>query len=199
MWLRRAAIGVRPLPRSLIRGASLTPPRPVDSFEQQVHQYQDRIYGFACSFLKDQAAAQDVTQDVFIKYWEHYDDIDEDRALGWLMRVTRNACIDVFRKRKTRRRSVTVNSENLDRAESVQPSPHADAEATDFEEHLNEALDRINEPYRSVVMLREIQNLKYKEIANALDMPINTVKVYIHRGRKKLRKQLAEVFEHETA
>ena len=171
----------------------------MDSFEQQVHQYQDRVYGFACSFLKDDATAQDVTQDVFIKFWEHHDDIDSDRALAWLMRVTRNACIDVFRKRKTRRRSVTVNSENLDRAESVQPSPHADAEASDVEAHIHDALDRINEPYRSVVMLREIQNLKYKEIAQALDMPLNTVKVYIHRGRKKLRKQLAEVFEHETA
>lgn len=171
----------------------------MDSFEQQVHKYQDRVYGFACSFLKDQTRAQDITQDVFIKYWENYDDVDNDRALAWLLRVTRNACIDAFRKRKTRRRSVTVDSENLDRAESLQPSPHADAEASDFEGHLNEALDRINEPYRSVVMLREVQDLKYKEIADALDMPINTVKVYIHRGRKKLRNQLAEVLEHETA
>jgi len=171
----------------------------VNEFERQVHKYQDRIYGFACKFLKDDAAAKDVTQDVLIKYWEHYDDIDQDRALAWLMRVTRNACIDVYRKRKTKRKNVTVNSENLDRAESVQPSPHAETENADFEDHLNDALDRIDEPYRSVIVLREVQDLKYKEIADALDMPINTVKVYIHRGRKKLRKQLAEVLDHETA
>ena len=171
----------------------------MDEFEQKVRQYQDRIYGFACYFLKDDTVAQDVTQDVFIKYWENYDDIDQDRAIGWLLRVTRNACIDVIRKRKTRRKSVTVDSENLDRAESMQPSPHAEAEASDFDEHLNQALDRVDEPYRSVVVLREVQNLKYKEIADALDMPMNTVKVYIHRGRKKLRKQLEKVLDHETA
>lgn len=171
----------------------------MDEFEQQVRQYQDRIYGFACYFLKDDTAAKDVTQDVFIKYWENYDDIDQDRAMGWLLRVTRNACIDVLRKRKTRRKSVTVDSENLDRAESPQPSPHAETEASDFDDHLNRALDEVDEPYRSVVVLREIQNMKYKEIAETLDMPMNTVKVYIHRGRKKLRKQLAEVLDHETA
>lgn len=180
-------------------GASLTPLRPVDSFEQQVRQYQDRVFGFACYFLKNEAAAKDVTQDVFIKYWENYDDIDQDRAIGWLLRVTKNACIDVLRKRKTRRKSVTVDSESLDRAESVTPSPHADAESSDFQSHLDQALDEVDEPYRSVIVLREIQDLKYKEIAEALDMPINTVKVYIHRGRKKLRKQLEEVLDHETA
>jgi RNA polymerase sigma-70 factor (ECF subfamily) len=171
----------------------------VDSFEQQVHQYQDRVFGFACYFLKNEAAAKDITQDVFIKYWEHYDDIDQDRAIGWLLRVTKNACIDVLRKRKTRRKSVTVDTESLDRAESISPSPHADAESSDFQDHLDRALDEVDEPYRSVVVLREIQDLKYKEIAEALDMPINTVKVYIHRGRKKLRKQLAEILDHETA
>jgi RNA polymerase sigma-70 factor (ECF subfamily) len=174
-------------------------PIPVDEFEQQVREYQDRVYGFACSFLKNEAAAKDVAQDVFIKFWENYDDIDSDRAIGWLMRVTRNACIDVIRKRKTRRKSVTVDSENLDRAEDPQPSPLDEAEASDFQEHLNQALDQVDEPYRSVVTLREVQNLKYKEIAEALDMPINTVKVYIHRGRKKLREQLEEVLDHETA
>ncbi|WP_028567215.1 RNA polymerase sigma factor [Salisaeta longa] len=173
--------------------------RTVDAFEQQVHQYRDRVYGFACYFLKDKVAAQDITQDVFIRFWEHHDDIDTDRALGWLMRVTRNACIDLHRKRKTRRNAVTVNSENVGRAESPAPSPQADAEAVDFQQHLDAALDRIDEPYRSVVAMREIQRLKYKEIAEALDMPINTVKVYIHRGRKKLRHQLSEVLDHETA
>lgn len=171
----------------------------MDAFEQQVYQYQDRVYGFACSFLKDETTAKDVTQDVFIKFWEHHDEIDDDRALGWLLRVTRNACIDVFRKRKTRRKSVTVNSETLHRAESEEPSPQEEAEASDFDTHLNHALDQVDEPYRSVVVLREIQNLKYKEIADALDMPINTVKVYIHRGRKKLRHQLSEILDHETA
>lgn len=169
----------------------------VDAFTENVHQYQDRIYGFACVYLKDDAAAKDVTQDVFIRYWNHYDEVDDDRAIAWLMRVTRNACIDLLRKRQTRRKSVTVDSENLHRAPDSEANPHADAESTDFETRLDAALAEIDEPYRSVVTMRELHNMKYKEISDALDMPINTVKVYIHRGRKKLRHELAEVLDYE--
>jgi RNA polymerase sigma-70 factor (ECF subfamily) len=171
----------------------------VSHFEQQVRQYQDRVFGFAQYFMKNREAAQDVTQDVLIRFWEHHEDVDDDRALGWLLRVTRNACIDALRKRKTRRNAVTVDTEGLDRATSTRTAPDAEAEAADFRDHLEEALDHVDEPYRSVIILREIQNLKYREISEALDMPMNTVKVYVHRGRKKLRKQLAELIEHETA
>lgn len=171
----------------------------MSDFEQQVRQYQDRVFGFAQYFLKNREAAQDVTQDVLIRFWEHHDDVDDDRALGWLLRVTRNACIDALRKRKTRRNAITVNTDGLDRATSPAPSPAADAEASDFRDHLEQALDDVDEPYRSVIILREIQNLKYREISEALDMPMNTVKVYVHRGRKKLRKQLTEVIDHENA
>lgn len=169
----------------------------VDAFTEKVHQYQDRVYGFASAYLKDDTAAKDITQEVFIRYWDHYDDVDNDRAIAWLMRVTRNACIDLLRKRQTRRKSVTVDSENLDRAPAERSSPHADAEAADFERNLDEALDNIDEPYRSVVMMREVQNMKYKEISEALDMPMNTVKVYIHRGRKKLRHELDALLDYE--
>lgn len=171
----------------------------MSDFEQQVRQYQDRVFGFAQYFLKSREAAQDVTQDVLIRFWEHRDEVDDDRTLGWLLRVTRNACIDALRKRKTRRNAITVNTDGLDRATSAAPSPAADAEAVDFREHLKRALADVDEPYRSVIILREIQHLKYREISDALDMPMNTVKVYVHRGRKKLRAQLTEVIDHENA
>ncbi len=168
----------------------------MSTFEEQVYAYQDRIFGFACYFLKDRMAAEDVTQEVLLKFWEHFDDLDDERVIGWLLRVTRNACIDVIRKRKTRNKNVMVSTDSLERATSEQPSPHAAAETTDFQENLDRALDNIDEPYRSVIILREVQHLKYKEIAEALDMPINTVKVYIHRGRKKLRTQLVNLLDH---
>jgi len=170
-----------------------------EQFENQVHEYQDQVYGFACSMLRDEVIAQDVTQDVFITLWEHRDEVDYDRALPWLMRVTRNACIDQLRRRQTRQRTMTVDTEGLSRAESQRPLPDTSTEVSDFEDHLDAALDKIDEPYRSVVVLREIQELKYQEIADALDMPLNTVKVYIHRGRKKLRKRLTDRLDYAPA
>jgi RNA polymerase sigma-70 factor (ECF subfamily) len=171
----------------------------VSDFEQQVRQYQDRVFGFAQYFMKNREAAQDVTQDVLIRFWEHHEEVDDDRTLGWLLRVTRNACIDALRKRKTRRNAVTVNTEGLNRAQSTKRAPDDEAEASDFRDHIEVALDHVDEPYRSVIILREIQHLKYREISEALDMPMNTVKVYVHRGRKKLRNQLSQVTHHEVS
>lgn len=170
-----------------------------ERFERQVREHQDQVYGFACSLLRNDVTAQDITQDVFIKLWEHREDVDYDRALPWLMRVTRNACIDELRRQQTRQRTMTVDTDGLSRAESERPLPDSNTETADFKEHLNNALDEIDEPYRSVVVLREIQDMKYQEIADTLDMPLNTVKVYIHRGRKKLRTQLSKRLDYVSA
>ena len=160
------------------------------AFEQQVSSHEDRIFRLARSYVKDAATAQDVTQEVLITLWEHQDDLNEDKVLPWLMRVTRNASIDKLRARQRRRDTLCIDTEGLERAESSERLPDQHAETEDLRDHVLEALDRVDDPYRRVVALRELQGLKYKEIAEILDMPLNTVKVYIHRGRKKLRAEL---------
>ena len=168
-------------------------------FERSVRKYQHRIYGFAVYFLSDRVEAQDVTQDVLLRLWQHRDEIDEARMLGWLLRVTRNACVDALRRRKARHNVMTTDTDAVGYAVGSGPSPEAYAEAADFQGHLGRALSRIAEPYRSIVILREVQELKYEEISGAMNLPLNTVKVYLHRGRKMLREQLSEVLHRETA
>jgi RNA polymerase sigma-70 factor (ECF subfamily) len=160
------------------------------AFEQQVSAHEDKVYRIARSMLKDEATAQDVTQEVLVTLWEHHDDLNSDGIMAWLACVTRNACIDKLRARQRRRKTVTVDSDGVGRAESPTRTPDRHAEAEDLRNHVLDALDRVDNPYRRVVALRELQGLKYKEIAETLDMPLNTVKVYIHRGRKKLRAEL---------
>lgn len=167
-------------------------------FERRVHQYQDRIYGFACYFLGDREAAQDVTQEVLIRFWKHCGEVDDERALGWLLRVARNACIDALRRRKAAHRVMRTDDEYIEDAPSGWASPAEATEASDFQRHLRRALERLDDPYRSIVILREVQEMKYEEISGALDLPLNTVKVYLHRGRKMLRQQLSEVMNRET-
>ena len=170
----------------------------VYQFEQQLQRYQNRIYGFAFHYLGNREEAEDVTQEVFIRFWKHRETIDEEKPLGWLLRVTRNASVDAIRRRKTYHRTVSVNSELLDYAHGSNPLPDTNAESSDFREHLQRALEELAEPYRSIVILREIQELKYQEIAEALDLPLTTVKVYLHRARKMLRNQLHEVLQREN-
>ena len=169
------------------------------TFERHVAAHEDHVYRFARSMLKDKATAQDVTQEVLVKLWEHQDDLDEDGLGAWLTCVTRNACIDKLRARQRRRKTVTVDSDGVDHAESPGRTPDRHAETQDLRDHVLDALDKVADPYRRVVALRELQGLKYKEIADALDMPLNTVKVYIHRGRKKLRAQLDRTLDPALA
>lgn len=167
-------------------------------FAGYVRKYQHRIYGFAVYFLGDRTEAEDVAQDVLLRLWQHRDDIEEERLLGWLLRVTRNACVDALRRRKVKHAVMTSDADVYGLAEGTEPYPDSYAEAVDFQEHLRRALDRIAEPYRSIVILREVQELKYEEISGVLNLPLNTVKVYLHRGRKMLREQLSEVLHRET-
>ena len=171
----------------------------MDSFEEQIRQHQDQVYGFAYYFLGYPEEAEDVTQDVLLCFWENRHAVEAGRVRSWLLRVTRNACIDALRRRKAVRGVMTVSTDGVRRAASRQPSPHAEAEAADFQQHLQHALCQIDEPQRSIVILREIQQLQYQEICEALDLPMSTVKVYLHRARKKLRRYLSEATDHELA
>ena len=166
-------------------------------FEHQVRQHKDRVYGFAFHYLGTAEEAEDVTQEVFIRFWQHRTSVDKTQPVGWLLRVTRNAAIDAIRKRKTYQRNVSVDSEMIEHASEMAFSPEQHAEYSDFRGHLKRALDTLAEPYRSIVIMREIEEMKYNEIGDALDLPLNTVKVYLHRARKMLRDQLKEVYHRE--
>ncbi|PSQ95400.1 MAG: sigma-70 family RNA polymerase sigma factor [Bacteroidetes bacterium SW_11_64_17] len=160
------------------------------TFEHKVDVHEDRVYRIARSYVNDDATAQDVTQEVLVKLWKHQDNLKEDGLMAWLSTVTRNACIDTLRARQRRRKTVQFDSDGVDRAESPDRTPDRHAEMEDLRDHVLDALSRVDAPYRRVVALRELQGLKYKEIAETLDMPLNTVKVYLHRGRKKLQAEL---------
>jgi len=151
--------------------------------------------------LSDKAEAADTTQDVFIKLWEQNIPMDPERVLGWLLTVARNKCIDVIRKRKVRK-SVTESDEfSLDSLSSGEILPDRMASDALFQTKLSRALQTLGEPHKSILVLREIQDYKYEEICDVLSLPLNTVKVYLHRARKMLRLELGrkmmEAGEHD--
>lgn len=168
----------------------------LSEFERLVERYQDRVYGFACYMLGSRADAQDVTQDVLIRLWRRGGEVDDGRVFSWLMRVTRNACLDRLRHRKVVR-GVVSGEVDVDGMANDDASPADRLEQADERAVLEGLLARLSEPYRSIVILREIQGMKYEEISGAMDLPLNTVKVYLHRGRKMLRKHLTEAIERE--
>lgn len=162
-------------------------------FQELVRQHRDRIYTFAFYSLKNREDAEDVTQEVLIRLWKHWRRLEGEHLRAWIVRVTRNACVDSVRRRQTRGRHEAGGDEEIERAPDEAADPARHAEDADFRRRLEAALRALSEPYRSIVILREVQGLAYDEIAAAVDKPLNTVKVYLHRGRKMLREQLREV------
>ena len=160
-------------------------------FERIVMRYRHRVYGYACHMLGSEDDAADVAQEVFIRLWKKRSTVDEARILPWLLSVTRNLCIDALRHRQTVHQLISRNEHELESATSGAPAPDDVLETAELSRQLQEALESLSEPHRSIVILREIQGLSYADICAALDLPMTTVKVYLHRGRRMLRSGVA--------
>lgn len=169
------------------------------AFEGLAERYQDRIFSFARYLLSNREEAEEVTQEVLIRLWRHQDGLDLERVGSWILRVTRNACYDLLRSRRSASRAMPrVSLEEVEEAHEVpgdERDPESLAQARDFKRALAAALAELAEPYKSVVVLHEVQGLSHQEIAEALGIPEVTVRVHLHRGRKKLREQLREVYQ----
>ncbi len=172
----------------------------LDRFQSLVEEHQHRVYTLASYLLGDREEAADVTQEVLLRLWRNLEALDGNVA-AWLLRVTRNYCFDLMRKRRSQRTALgnPEEPEEVQLPDTGQPSPERLAESSDLGRHLRRAVDELAEPYRSILILREVQEMKYVEISEALEMPLNTVKVNIHRGRKMLRDRLKGVIGHAAA
>ena len=122
-----------------------------------------------------------------MKLWNNQDKIDPERIKPWLMKVTRNGCLDRLRRR---RENVEFNEGHMAGEAS---GPMQDVAANELGGWLKRAIEGLKEPYRSLVVLRDVQQHSYEEVAGMLELSLSQVKVYLHRARKELREQLAEV------
>jgi RNA polymerase sigma-70 factor (ECF subfamily) len=161
-------------------------------FRKLADEYAGRIFTFALYSLRRREDAEDVTQEVLIRLWRHRDRIGDERTGAWVMRVTRNLVIDAARRRRSRAAVFAESSGAETSAARVAAleRPDDDCERSELRGALEEAIGSLDEPYRSIVIMREIQGLAYEEIARGMDMPLGTIKVYLHRARRRLRERL---------
>jgi len=134
---------------------------------------------------KDKGDAEDATQEAYERLWAamHDKQFDVESAKAWLLHVVRNICIDKLRRRKP------VADTELDEfeSESSHSKPVAQLMSKQLSSWLGAAIERLKEPYRSLIILADLQQRSIKEVARSLDLNENQAKVYIHRGRKQLR------------
>ncbi len=158
-----------------------------------IQQYKNRIYTYSFYMLKNKMDADDVTQEVMIRIWKNIDSLNVFAAKTWIMKTTHNLCIDYLRKRSIAlARELEINElveENIETDRSEE-NPYLITHIKIMALRVKEAIRQLPENLRSVFVLYEIQGLKYKEISKTFDMPMNSVKVYLLRARKKLQEEL---------
>lgn len=144
--------------------------------------------------------AEEITQDVLLSLWRHHKSVQPEKLSAWVMRVTRNACIDAVKKRRSYRNRVVSEDQDMPIAETAvsDDDPVQRVEALEFSRQVEQALLHLSEPYRTIVICREIQDMTYDDIAETTGLPLNTVKAYLHRGRKMLRTRLRSRLDDES-
>jgi RNA polymerase sigma-70 factor (ECF subfamily) len=170
----------------------------LDAFNQLVLRYQDLIYRHAFSLLKEDDAAQDITQEVLIKAFRSLPNYRDGSFRVWLLRITINACYDVLRAQK-RRPVLPLVAYDPDGSEGEISSDHPvdprlsveeQVEMAELRSTLESCLAELPIDYRTIIVLVDVLELDYAQAARILDIPIGTVKSRLARARLRLLRQL---------
>ena len=161
------------------------------AFEQLVRLYEKRVLALTTRMCKNPADAEEAAQEAFLSAWQGLPFFRGDASFStWLYRLASNACVDLLR-RERRRQSAAGPSLNDEEARlevpDTAPSPQEQAERSELRQQIEAGLQALTPDHRQVLLLREMHQLSYDEIAQTLDVDVGTVKSRINRGRKQLR------------
>ena len=165
-----------------------------DAFESLVRLYEKRVFALTLRMCRNPEAAQEAAQEAFLAVWQGLPSFRGDSSFAtWLYRLTANACTDLLRKEQ-RHLSAAGPSFNDEEWNVEFPSPEPDpseaAERGELRRTVEQGLRALQPEYRAVLILRELHQLSYDEIAQSLGLDLGTVKSRISRGRKQLRAYL---------
>ena len=157
-------------------------------------QYKHWVYNIAYGMLGHHEDAEDAAQDAFLSVWQNIENFKfQSRFSTWLYRIVKNKCLNVIDQRKRRK----TDPMDIDDSQPWVPldnvTPEQEALRTEQSEILHAALDRLKESYRTILVLRELRELSYEEIAEVLNCTLGRVKSRLHEARKALREELERI------
>ncbi len=175
------------------------------AWEEIVRRYNRRIYNICYRFAGSGDDAEDLTQEVFIKMYKTLNSYDVGRGafMTWVTTITRNLLVDHFRKSKQDRVTDSLDSAPSehedamplsDQIEDKGPAPDARVQSRETGQTVHLALQKLSPELREAVILRDLQDLDYREIATVLKVPEGTVKSRINRGRAELARLLQRTY-----
>ncbi len=175
------------------------------AFRELVRRYERPVFSLIFRMVRDRETSEDLAQDSFVKVLNHLDRYrPEFKFSSWIFKIANNVAIDHLRRRQLETVSMDGSPHAATAAEAEassfdvaarQESALEEIEARELGSAIERAIARLRPEYRSCIMLRHIEGRSYEEIAATLDLPLGTVKTYIHRARNELRQQLQDLRE----
>ena len=159
-------------------------------FKTRVLPVSKKLLRFATHFLKNEDEAKDVVQDVFLKLWQKKDTLSEiENMEAFAMRMTRNRCLDVIKANKV----VPIDAETDRKLKEESVDVHSKVELSESANQIKTLINRLPDVQRTVMHLRDIEQLSYDEIAEATELKVNAIRVNLSRARKKVRDEFIKI------
>ena len=160
------------------------------AFGELVDRHADRVHDTLAKLLGDPHEASDAAQEAFLKAWRKLDTFrGESSFRTWLTRIALNAAAS--RRRTAARRGARIGLPPVPREDARAPAPDAAALDEERDDAVRAAVASLSDDYRAVLVLKEFEELSYEAIAEAVGVPVGTVRSRLHRGRTELRRRLA--------
>ena len=167
-----------------------------NAYADIVNLYQHKLYQICYRMLGNKQEAEDIAQEAFVRAYINLHSYDQKRKFStWLYRIATNLCIDRIRKKKPDYYldAEVAGTDGLDMYSQIaadEKLPEDVVAQMELQDRIQYEISRLPDKFRSVIVLKYIEELSLQEISDILDMPLGTVKTRIHRGREALRKQL---------
>lgn len=167
-----------------------------DAFESLIHLYEKKVFALTLRMCGNPDDAAEAAQEAFLSAWQGLPFFRGDASFStWLYRLSSNACINLLRRESRHRAAAGVSLDdealNIDLADSA-ATPHESLERQELRKEIEQGLQSLTPEHREVLVLREIHQLSYSEIADTLELDVGTVKSRISRGRAQLRNFLLQ-------
>ena len=155
------------------------------AFDELVRRFHRPVHRFCWRLLRS-PDAEDLAQDTFVRAFVHFERFDPERpVLPWLIAIARRLCVDVLRRRK-----LVTGVETMPATGPTALGPEGEASRREQLSRLDRALAGLDEGPREAIILFHIEEMSYRDIAAALEVPMGTVMTWLHRGRARLRQAL---------
>ena len=175
------------------------------AYRELIRRYERPVFSLIFRMVRDREVAEDLAQDTFIKVLNHIDRYrPEFKLSSWLFKIANNVAIDHLRRRQIDTVSMDGSPHASSAAEveatqleiaAQQETALEELEAKEIGSAIERAIEALRPEYRACIMLRHVEGRSYEEIAATLDLPLGTVKTYIHRARHQLRDALEHTRE----